>query len=52
LNYTIKSLRPYFNTWEEVIYHYNYERMHDSLSDGDNIVVPYEAYVKKKKVLK
>ncbi len=31
LNYTIKSLRPYFTTWEEVLYHYNYERMHDSL---------------------
>ena len=31
LNYTVKSLRPYFITWKEVVYHYNYERIHDSL---------------------
>ncbi len=26
LNYTVKQLRPYFTTWEEVVYYYNYER--------------------------
>ncbi len=49
LNYTIKRLKPYFTTWEEVVYHYNYERMHDSFSD--NIVIPAMAY-KNKMVVK
>jgi len=50
LNYTIKRLSPYFSTWEEVVYHYNYERMHDSLSDGNNIVTPAMAYKNKMEV--
>ena len=51
LNDTIKRLRPYFSTWEEVVYHYNYERMHDSLSSGDDVVTPAMAY-KAKMVVK
>ncbi|KJE48573.1 hypothetical protein TZ01_07885 [Acidiplasma sp. MBA-1] len=51
LNYTIKSLRPYFTTWNEVIYYDNCERMHDSLSFGDDVVIPAMAY-KSKMVIK
>lgn len=51
LNYTVKSLMPYFSTWEEVVYHYNYERMHYSLSSGDDVVTPAMAY-KAKMVVK
>ncbi len=51
LNYTIKSLGPYFSICDEVVYHYNHERMHESLSDGDNIVIPTMAY-KNKMVVK
>ncbi len=48
LNYTVKSLRPYFSTWEEVVYHYNYERMHASLSIDDRpVVTPAMAYEEK-----
>ncbi len=49
LNYTIKRLRPYFNTWEEVVYYYNYKRRHMSLSIDDRpVVTPAMAYEEKK----
>ncbi|SMD30793.1 DDE-type integrase/transposase/recombinase [Picrophilus oshimae] len=48
LNYTIKRLRPYFSTWDEVVYYYNYERRHMSLSIDDRpVVTPSMAYVEK-----
>ena len=28
---TVKPLKPYFSTWEEVVYYYNYKRRHMSL---------------------
>ncbi len=31
LNFTLKDLKKYIGTWEEVINYYNYKRMHMSL---------------------
>ena len=48
LNYTIKRLRPYFSTWDEVVYYYNYKRRHMSLSIDDRpVVTPAMAYEEK-----
>ena len=48
LNGTVKKLRPWFATWDEVVYHYNYERRHMSLSiDGRPVVTPSMAYEEK-----
>jgi len=48
LNYTIKRLRPYFSTWEEVVYYYNYKRRHISLCvDERPVVTPSMAYEEK-----
>ena len=48
LNYTIKRLRPYFSTWDEVVYYYNYKRRHMSLSiDERPVVTPAMAYEEK-----
>jgi len=48
LNYTIKRLRPYFSTWDEVVYYYNYKRRHMSLSiDERPVVTPSMAYEEK-----
>ena len=48
LNYTIKRLRPYFSTWDEVVYYYNYKRRHMSLSIDDRpVVTPSMAYEEK-----
>ena len=48
LNYTIKSLKPYFTTWDEVVYYYNYKRRHMSLCmDERPVVTPSMAYEEK-----
>ena len=48
LNGTVKPLKPYFSTWEEVVYYYNYKRRHMSLSiDGRPVVTPAMAYEEK-----
>jgi hypothetical protein len=48
LNGTVKPLKPYFSTWDEVIYYYNYKRRHMSLSiDGRPVVTPAMAYEEK-----
>ena len=48
LNYTIKRLRPYFSTWDEVVYYYNYKRRDMSLSIDDRpVVTPSMAYEEK-----
>ncbi|KQB33800.1 hypothetical protein AOG55_06530 [Acidiplasma cupricumulans] len=48
LNYTIKSLKPYFTTWDEVVYYYNYKRSHMSLCiDERPGVTPSMAYEEK-----
>ena len=48
VNGTLKQLRPYFHTWEEVIYYYNNERRHMSLSTHERpVVTPAMAYQEK-----
>ncbi|MGC8580917.1 MAG: DDE-type integrase/transposase/recombinase, partial [Thermoplasmata archaeon] len=47
LIYTLKRLRKYYNSWEEVANYYNYERMHMSLYE-DDIITPGMAYEMKK----
>ncbi|MGC8687039.1 MAG: hypothetical protein ACP5SF_05755 [Thermoplasmata archaeon] len=44
---TLKDLRKYFNTWEEVVDYYNNRRMHMSLYE-DRIITPAMAYEMKK----
>ena len=51
LNTSTKRLGPYFSTLEEVVYHYNYEKMHALLSSGDDVITPAMAY-KAKMVVK
>ena len=48
LIYTVKRLRKYYNSWEEVARYYNYERMHMSLYE-DDIITPGMAYEMKKR---
>jgi len=47
LNYTLKILKKYFVTWEEVVNHYNNERNHISLCDPEKVVTPAMAYKSK-----
>ena len=48
VNGTLKPLRVHFQTWEEVVYHYNNERRHMSLSDSERpVVTPAMAYKEK-----
>ncbi|MBD6956191.1 MAG: transposase family protein, partial [Thermoplasmatales archaeon] len=47
LIFTLKYLRKYFNTWEEVVDYYNNRRMHMSLYE-DRIITPAMAYEMKK----
>ena len=47
LIFTLKDLRKYFNTWEEVVDYYNNRRMHMSLYE-DRIITPAMAYEMKK----
>lgn len=47
LIFTLKDLRKYFGTWEEVVNYYNYKRMHMSLYE-DRIITPAMAYEMKK----
>ncbi|AKA49290.1 hypothetical protein IX51_09445 [uncultured archaeon] len=47
-NGTLKGLRKHFGTWEEVVYYYNNERRHMSLSDKERpVVTPAMAYEEK-----
>lgn len=47
-NGTLKGLRRHFGTWEEVVYYYNHERRHMSLSDKERpVVTPAIAYQEK-----
>ena len=43
LNFTLKYLKKYFDTWEEIVNYYNYKRMHISLYE-DRIITPAMAY--------
>jgi len=47
LIFTLKYLKKYFGTWEEVVNYYNYKRMHMSLYE-DRIITPAMAYEMKK----
>jgi transposase InsO family protein/DNA-binding CsgD family transcriptional regulator len=47
LIFTLKDLKKYFGTWEEVVNYYNYKRMHMSLYK-DRIITPAMAYEMKK----
>jgi len=47
LIFTLKDLRKYFGTWEEVVNYYNYRRIHMSLYE-DIIITPEMAYEMKK----
>jgi len=47
LIFTLKDLKKYFGTWEEVVNYYNYKNMHMSLYE-DRIITPAMAYEMKK----
>ena len=47
LIFTLKDLKKYFGTWEEMVNYYNYKRMHMSLYE-DRIITPGMAYEMKK----
>ncbi|MFP3257484.1 MAG: hypothetical protein RXO36_06780 [Candidatus Nanopusillus acidilobi] len=47
LIFTLKDLKKYFGTWEEMVNYYNHKKIHMSLYE-DRIITPPMAYEMKK----